>query len=251
MGGAKKSFGAEQLSADLDGVKIRELLDYLLSIKPKDTTNLDTQNTLIAVNGVDSSALDGLDTVIKSGDSVSIIPVIHGGQKRAQIKAGGSRAEIFNVSCKKGKNYDYLELARRKFPRLVIVGVDSRCLLGPTHAEKILGVSLFAQRKSLLLSKKLETDILLRFAGTNQISNAIRLVGIESSDEFAVIALGSKGDLERLRKFLGPNLVPFNYKKNPKFLQKLFKVSKRNIDAVFSKTPLEDLLVERAAVLFR
>jgi ThiS family. len=34
---------------------------------------------LIAINGSDSSAMNGKDTIVRNGDIVSIIPVIHGG----------------------------------------------------------------------------------------------------------------------------------------------------------------------------
>jgi MoaD family protein len=36
-------------------------------------------NVLILVNGKDTSVLDGLETVVKDGDEVVIIPVVHGG----------------------------------------------------------------------------------------------------------------------------------------------------------------------------
>lgn len=36
-------------------------------------------NVLILVNGKDTSVLDGLETVLKDGDEVVIIPVVHGG----------------------------------------------------------------------------------------------------------------------------------------------------------------------------
>jgi molybdopterin synthase sulfur carrier subunit len=36
-------------------------------------------NTLILVNGKEISVLDGLDTMLKDGDEVVFIPVVHGG----------------------------------------------------------------------------------------------------------------------------------------------------------------------------
>ncbi|NWF86943.1 MoaD/ThiS family protein [Candidatus Bathyarchaeota archaeon] len=36
-------------------------------------------NTLILVNGKEISVLDGLDTMLKSGDEVVFVPVVHGG----------------------------------------------------------------------------------------------------------------------------------------------------------------------------
>ncbi len=81
FGGAKKSFGTDLISVKLDYVTIRDLLKHLLSIKQQDAIDLDTKNILVAVNGVDTSALNDMDTITRAGDVVSIIPIIHGGNK--------------------------------------------------------------------------------------------------------------------------------------------------------------------------
>lgn len=250
LGGAKKSFGTDQISADLDGKSIKALLEYLVSIKPRDTMALDTKNILVAVNGVDSSALQGHDTALRAGDTVSIIPIIHGGS-RMQIKIGGHTVELFSVSHQRGRNYDLLDSIRKKFPDLVMEGISSKCVLGVTHAKKIIGLSMYAQKHGLLLSKKLHTDILLRFASTTQISAAIKKVGIDSDKDFTIIAIGKKSSRDRLWKYLAPYLSYHNYSKNARHLQNLFKISKGHIGAASSETPLEDLLVEKAAVLVR
>jgi hypothetical protein len=49
---------------------------------------------------------------------------------------------------------------------------------------------------------------------------------------------------------LATQLTSIDYKKNSKSLQKQFKISKKHLGAVDSETPLEDLMVEKAAVLF-
>ena len=40
---------------------------------------LSVNNILIAVNGVESSALSGNETVAKTGDVITIVSVVHGG----------------------------------------------------------------------------------------------------------------------------------------------------------------------------
>ena len=82
LGGAKKSFNSEQLNISESDISIQDLLDLLLKLKLKDTPDLDIENILIAVNGSDSSAMDGKSTIIHDGDIVSIIPVIHGGSSK-------------------------------------------------------------------------------------------------------------------------------------------------------------------------
>jgi len=89
VGGAKKSFSTDQLELDIDDVTITNLLEILLEIKPKNTPTLDTNNILIAVNGADSSAMEGKMTRIKNSDLISIIPIIHGGSnKKIMINTG-------------------------------------------------------------------------------------------------------------------------------------------------------------------
>jgi tRNA threonylcarbamoyladenosine modification (KEOPS) complex Cgi121 subunit/molybdopterin converting factor small subunit len=248
LGGAKKSFGKDLMELDLDNVTITKLLECLLSVKPANT--LDTKNILIAVNGADSSALHGHNTILHSGDVVSIIPVIHGGT-RMQFVVQSKNVELFNVKNKKGKNYDFLTALRKKFPNVVMEGVSSGAIASILHAKKIIDLSLYAKKNKLLLSKKFEADILLRFAATTQISAAIKTVGIEKTDEFTVIALGSKSNLDRLARHLQEHLTKINYSKNLASIQRQFKITKKQLGTVDSKNPLEDLLAEKAAVLFQ
>lgn len=250
LGGAKKSFGLDQILVDLQDAAIRDLLDHLVSIKPKSTPELDIKNMLIAVNGADSSAMDGLETIIRDGDVVSIIPIIHGGAPRTRFRICNKSVELFYILHKKGENYALLDSIRKKFPRLVVEGVSAQYVLSATHAKKIVGLSLFAQKNGLLLSKKLETDVLLRFAATKQISDAMDAVGIESADDFVLVAIGERKAQDSLHRFVGQYLGRMPDRTDSEFLQKHFGISKMHLSAAVSERPLEDILVERAAVLF-
>lgn len=250
LGGAKKSFGQGQIQADLDNTTISKLLEYLLSIKPVNTLDLDTKNILIAVNGADSSALQGLDTVLHPGDVVSIIPVIHGGA-RLQFKVMTKTVELYNVKNHKGKNYDFLLSLRKKFPRVTIEGISSNNIASVLHAKKIISLSLYAQKHNLLLANKLGSDIMLRFAATTQISEAIKTTGIEKDDVFTIMVIGAKSALDDMYDVLDPHLTMINYHNNAKYLQKQFNITQKHLNALDSKTPLEDLLAEKAAILFQ
>ena len=59
IGGAKKSFNSDQLEIEESEISIQALLDLLLKLKPHNTSDLDIENILIAVNGSDSSAMGG------------------------------------------------------------------------------------------------------------------------------------------------------------------------------------------------
>lgn len=249
LGGAKKIFGKDLIQADFDGITIEKLFEYLLSVKPANSLDLDTKNILVAVNGADSSALQGHDTILRKGDTVSIIPIIHGGAQRLELKVCGKNVGLYNIINERGQNYDFLAKVRKKFPGIMMEGISSKNIASVSHAKKIIALSLYAQKHNLLLSKKKETDILLRFAATTQISLAIKMLGIEQQDEFTIIAVGTKSSLARLHQYLKPHIKEIDYTKNSKYIQKQFKISKKQIQSVVSKTPLEDLIVEKAAVL--
>ena len=130
-------------------------------------------------------------------------------------------------------------------------GVSPKTITGVLHAKKILSQSLYAKKHGLLLAKKIETDILLRFAATTQISAAISAVGIEKYNDFVLLAIGNKSDLNRLYKHLEPHMTTIDFSKNSNYLKKLFGITKKHTESVESKHPLEDLLAEKAATLFQ
>ena len=250
VGGAKKSFSTEKLELEKSDITISELLDALLERKPTDAPELDTENILIAVNGVDSSALDGKSTVIKNDDVVSIIPVIHGGaSKKLQYKIASKQIQIIQIKGKSDIDVKFLDNLREKFPKIQLQAVSSKFVLNSSHLKKILSLSLESQKNDVLLSNKLETDILMRFAISKQISTAITSAGIKPKTDFLLIAIGNKSNLDSLYKELSPLAVALFSKNNEAFLKKSFNISKKQIDSVYSKNPLEDILVEKAAVL--
>jgi len=252
MGGAKKSFSTDKILLEKTNLTITDLLEHLTQIKPTDTLEFDTNNLLVAINGVDSSVLDGYSTSLKDDDVVSIIPIIHGGKSdRIQFGVSGENVEIFDIKYNKKFDSKFLDQIRSKHPSLMIQMIDSSFLLGVNHAKKILSISLNAQKNQILLSKKTETDILLRFAGTTQISYGIKTVGRKTKKDFVIIALGKKIGLNKLHTELKPDINSKQLSKNNvSYIQKQFGISKKQISVVSSKNPLEDILVERAAILF-
>ena len=224
----------------------------MTQIKPKDTLEFDIANLLIAVNGIDSSALDGLDTKLEDNDVVSIIPVIHGGTaSRIQFSIMNSNVEIFDMTITRELDIEFLNKLREKYPYLTIQAINSRFILDVNHVKKILALSLYAKKNKTLLSKKIETDILLRFACTTQISYAIKVAGRKPKNDFVIVAIGKKSTLDKLNSDLISHLNPRPLSKNNhSFMKKQFKISKKQMSALSSSDPLEDILVEKAAVLF-
>ena len=249
IGGARKSFNSDQLQIDKFDISVNELLQLLLKIKPANT-DFDVENILIAINGSDSSAMNGKDTIVHDGDIVSIIPVIHGGSpKKLFFDIDKKQIQILEIHGQKTIDVKFIDDLRIKYPKIKFQAVSSKFILNLSHLKKILSISINADKNNILLSNKIETDILMRFAITLQISNAISSVGIKPTSNFILIAIGNKNSFASMYSELSPLCVNLFLKNNDLFLKKHFNISKKHIDAVYSKTPLEDILVEKASIL--
>ncbi|HXP50811.1 MAG TPA: MoaD/ThiS family protein, partial [Bacteroidia bacterium] len=73
-----KAVGRSSVILEEASLPICEILT-LLRRNAKEPEVLTPNNILIAVNGVEASSLDGTDTVVESGDTVTIVTVAHGG----------------------------------------------------------------------------------------------------------------------------------------------------------------------------
>ena len=78
LGGAKKAVGKPVVNLDRQYASVSDILDFLTTISAEPRL-LQRSNLIIALNDVDSASLHGHSTVVKSGDTVTIVPVVHGG----------------------------------------------------------------------------------------------------------------------------------------------------------------------------
>ena len=90
---------------------------------------------------------------------------------------------------------------------------------------------------------------MLRFANTTQISDAIKNVGLSSNQNFILIAIGNKSLQKKLSESLRDDLDMIFKKDNQNFIKKHFNISSQTLNSIESKTPLIDLLVEKASIL--
>ena len=245
-----KLFCSEHLTINnIDNVK--SLLEYLKNISV-DASKLDFDNAIIAINDVDSSMLHGQYTKLNNHDVISIIPIIHGGNydggDRIQFKIEKQLVELMEVNQKPSFTLDDL---RKKFLDVAIQVINSKYILNKHHARKIISISLFAQKHNLMLAKELTADIIMRFAYTTQISKAIQIAGMQNDKTFVVISIGNRISLDLLHNYLCPfiNENPFLDDRRI-FLINKFNISEVEINNAHSKFQLEDLLVEKAAILF-
>ena len=251
LGGAKKLFTSDQLEIKIDLMTISSLFEYLQK-NANENTLFDPSNMLVAVNGVDSSALKGNETALKSGDVVSIIPLIHGGKlERTQFVLMKKIVEIVKLKKKIGEPIKFIESLRERYPDLLIQGVNAKFVLNEEHAKKIVSISLSAKKSNVLLSNKVETDILMRFACTRQITDAISKVGVKKNNESIMIIIGKQSDINKIFDGIKDLLQNVVFKKDNSFsIKKEFRITRKEIASVLSKSPIEDLLAERSATLF-
>ena len=145
VGGAKKSFLSEQLMINESDITIQKLLDLLLEQKPDNTPDLDTQNILIAINGTDSSAMDGKSTKIKNNDLVSIIPVIHGGSsKKLSFEILKKQIQIVEIKYEKTIDVKFLDDLRKRYPKIHLQAVSSNFILNNNHLKICYDIALVA-----------------------------------------------------------------------------------------------------------
>lgn len=250
FGGAKKSFTEDNLKIEESDISIKELLALLLDLKPEKTPKLDVQNILIAINGIDSSALEGESTKLKNGDVVSIIPIIHGGSNtRLLLNISKKLIQIIEIQGQDKIDVSYIDQIRKKYPQIKLQAISSNFVLNKNHLKKILSLSIISEKNNNLLSNKFETDILMRFAMSSQISNAIKSVGIKPKQNFILICLGNKKILDKLFNEFENQSVKLFSDDHRLFLKKYFKISDKQLDSVISKNSLEDILIEKATVL--
>jgi tRNA threonylcarbamoyladenosine modification (KEOPS) complex Cgi121 subunit/molybdopterin converting factor small subunit len=252
LGGARKSFSTDKLEILSDVDTISSLLDYLEKNTAKNMPHLDPNNILVAVNGTDSSALQGKETILKAGDVISIIPLVHGGKShRIQFDVMKNFVELVRLKKAPEDPIRFIESLRQKFPNIIIQGIDASHVLNTEHVKKTIVISLSAQKAGTLLSNKIETDVLMRFACTRQISDAISKVGVKKNADSILIIIGKKPNIEKLYNHIKELLQDDVFSKdNSKLIQKEFGITKKQLGCIISKTPLEDLLAERSATLF-
>ncbi|MDE1762990.1 MAG: MoaD/ThiS family protein [Thaumarchaeota archaeon] len=251
LGGIRKSFLSDTVSIEKNSMSVSDLLDFLQGLVQKNMPVFDTRNILVAINGADSSVLQGNETLLRDGDVISIIPVVHGGSKtRTNFRISNYHVELIRIGKTSADPVRFLESIRTRFPTIVIQGIRSKYILSVNHAKRVIEVSLAANKAGTLLSNKVETDMLMRFAASKQISDAISKAGLQKDGDSILIAIGRESLVNKLVADLNPMVKPMMpFPKNANFLKKEFKITKKELDCVMSSEPLEDLLVERSAVL--
>jgi len=140
--------------------------------------------------------------------------------------------------------------------RVTIQAIDANFTAGKEHILSVLQQSMQAKKRGIMLSKRIEIDILLRLACTNQISKALEDVGLKDGiNNVLVIAIGKFSDLRTVQKYLAKNCKLSNdvlklSEKKMKLLSLHHKIGREEINACINDNRLASVLAERANLLW-
>jgi molybdopterin converting factor small subunit len=79
LGNCKKVMGFSSLLLEKQSASINEIVSFLERSALESKANFSRDNHLLVVNGVDSSLLDTNESLIQNGDTVTVVPIVHGG----------------------------------------------------------------------------------------------------------------------------------------------------------------------------
>jgi tRNA threonylcarbamoyladenosine modification (KEOPS) complex Cgi121 subunit/molybdopterin converting factor small subunit len=246
LGGAKKAVGKPAVNFEKPSASVSEILKFLQGISA-DPRLLQPNNLIVAVNGVESAALQGANTVAKSGDPVTIVTVVHGG---ADTIDHVSIIGVSNISEDPGKLVDKLRAQNRD---VSIQAVNAGAVYGADHVLEVIRITLEAEKRKIMLANKRETEFLLRLACTDQISEAIKRAGLKKDAPGCFIAL-SQNDaaLQQFANFIKDNFGTDDSVVRPTKEKKMKLSSTLGIAAGrFDEKEFLQYLVERAAILVK
>jgi len=78
LGGVKHAIGNNSIIIDKSLSTLQDIIDEIQK-KSNDKRLVNEKNLLISVNGVESSLIGGKDAIIKTGDIITVVTVVHGG----------------------------------------------------------------------------------------------------------------------------------------------------------------------------
>ncbi len=195
LGGAKKAVGRAAVNLDRPSASVSDILDFLTTISVEPHI-LQRSNLIIALNDVDSASLQGNNTLVKSGDTVKIVTVVHGGMHYTLNGYHVSITGVQKIIHDPGKLVDMI---RSQHNNVLIQAVDANAVYGEEHVLGVLRITLEAEKRNIMLTNRCEIELLIRLAGTNQISEAIRRAGLKKDVAACFIAFSQ--DNEAIRQF--------------------------------------------------
>ena len=194
LGGAKKAVGKPAVNLDRPYASISDILDFLTTISAEPRL-LQRSNLIITLNDVDSASLRGHNTMVKSGDKVTIVTVVHGGM---DCMLNGHHILITGVQRIMHDPGKLVDMLRAQHSNVSIQAVNANSVYGEEHVRGVLRIVLEAEKRKIMLTNRCETELLIRLTGTNQIAEAIRRAGLKKDTAGCLIAFSQ--DSESIRQ---------------------------------------------------
>ncbi len=257
LGGARKAVGSKSaVNFDRHQASVLEILKFLQSISAEPRL-LQPNNLIIAVNGVDSAALQGESTVARDGDTVTIVTVVHGGTAITTAPDGNQVLiiGIRKVAADAGELVDRLRSDNRS---VSIQAANADAVYGTDHVLGVLQITLEAEKRGIMLANRREAELLLRLACTDQISEAIKRAGLKKDAAGCFIAFSQDGtavrrfgDYAKKNFELDDSLLHPTKQKRARLSELLSITTDDDDDDRFSESQFLQYLLERAAILVK
>jgi len=247
LGGAKKAVGKPSVDLDRPSASVADILSFLAGIST-DARLLQPNNLIVAVNGVDSAALQGRDTMAKTGDIVTIVTVVHGGT----LAIDSNHVAIIGVQKISGDAGKLVDRLRAGNKGVLMQAVNAGAVYGEEHLLGVLRVTLEAEKRKVMIVNKIETEFLLRLACVNQIAEAIRRAGLKENEPGCFIAFSR--DRSALQQFSDQISKEFQVDDSvikPDKEKRTRLAGLLGINAKFAEDEFLQYLLERAAILVK
>jgi tRNA threonylcarbamoyladenosine modification (KEOPS) complex Cgi121 subunit len=88
---------------------------------------------------------------------------------------------------------------RAKNPGVFVQAADAQAVYGMEHVLGVLQIALEAYSRGIMIADRIETEVLLRLACTDQISAALKKAGLKSGRAGCFIAFSK--DAQALKSF--------------------------------------------------
>ena len=248
LGGAKKAVGKPVVNLDRQYASVSDILDFLTTISAEPRL-LQRSNLIITLNDVDSASLRGHNTIVKSGDKVTIVPVVHGGVDRILDGYYLSITGVQRIVHDPGKLVDML---RAQHSNVSIQAVNANSVYGEEHVRGVLRITLEAEKRKIMLTHRRETELLIRLTGTNQIAEAMRRAGLKKDTAGCFIAFSQ--DIEPIHQFERQIKSEFDLNDSvlkPSEDKRIRLASVLGFTTKLEKSEFLQYLLEKAAILVR
>jgi len=244
LGGARKAVGKQAVDIEKPSASVSEILKFLQGISAKPRL-LQPGNLIVAVNGVDSAAMQGENTVAKDGDTVTIVTVVHGGTEIDGYHV--SIIGVSNISEDPGKLVDRLRAENKD---VSIQAVDAGAVYGADHIFGVVRITLEAEKRQVMLANKKETELLMRHACTDQISEAMKRAGLKQNADGCFIALSQdRAALDQFANYVRNNFEADNSVIEPTKEKRANLSEMLGLSNKFGEQEFLQYLLERAAIL--